>query len=94
MLELVKIIWDLVMIRDASRRGLLNWRIWALSFAVVFTLYATAVPATLLWDKHPQYKPVFLGVVVFDGVGLVAFLIWAWRWQLRQREKKRAAQSA
>jgi Na+/melibiose symporter-like transporter len=92
MFELVKLLWDLVMIRDASRRGLLSWRIWLLSFGVVIILYGTAVPAAMLWEKCPQYEAIFIAVMVVDGVGFVAFVIWAWRWQVRQRAQKRAAQ--
>lgn len=81
MFELVKIVWDLIVIRDATRKGQLNWRIWVIGIGFVLFLYGTGLPASMLYDQYPQYKPVFIAVMVLDGIVFVGFIIWAWRWQ-------------
>jgi hypothetical protein len=39
MIELFKIVWDLVVLRDAARGGQLNWRIWPVTFGFVLVEY-------------------------------------------------------
>ena len=90
MFELVKIAWDLIVIRDATRKGQLNWRTWVIGIAFVLFLYGTGLPATLLYEKHPQYKPVLIAVLVLDGIVYVTFMIWAWRWQARQSAARKS----
>jgi hypothetical protein len=88
MLELIKLIWDVVVLRDAVRKGLLNWRIWPTAFGFVLFLYGTGIPSTLLYEKHPQYKPLFIAALIFDAILFVCFMCWAWRWQARQAARK------
>jgi hypothetical protein len=84
MFELFKIVWDIVVLRDAARNGQLNWRIWPIAFGFVLFLYGTGIPAVLLYEKHPQYEPLFIAAVIFDGILFICFMGWAWRWQSRQ----------
>jgi hypothetical protein len=86
--ELLKLLWDLVMVRDAYRRGLLTWRVWAVGIGLVLFLYGTGIPVGLLWDKYPQYAPVFICVLALDGVAALAVAIWGWRLQARLRAAK------
>jgi hypothetical protein len=83
MFELFKIVWDLVVLHDAARKGQLNWRIWAAAFGFVLLLYGTGVPAVLLYEKHPQYKPLFIAALIFDATLFISFTWWAWHWQKR-----------
>ena len=78
------------MVRDSYRRGLLTWRVWAIGIGLVLLLYGTGVPVGLLWDRYPQYIPVFIGVLALDGVVVVAVMIWGWRLQARRRAAKQA----
>ena len=91
MFELFKLIWDVVVLRDASQKGRYNWRIWPLGFGFVLVLYGAALPAFLLYDKHPQYKPLFLATLIFEGIFLIGFMAWAWRWQARQAAARNSA---
>jgi len=88
MFELLKFLWDLVMVRDAYRRGLLTWRVWAVGIGLVLFLYGTCVPIALLWDKYPRYVPLFICVFAVDGVLVLAVMIWGWRMQARRRAAK------
>lgn len=85
MFELLKLVWDLVMVRDAYRRGLMTWRVWAVGIGLVLFLYGTGVPVGLLWDKYPQYETWFICVLALDGVLVLAVILWGWRWQARRR---------
>lgn len=91
MFELFKVFWDVVVIRDSARKGYKLSRanvFMALGFVVL--LYATGVPAAVLYQNHPQYKWVLVAALVFDGFLFVAMMVWEIKWWLKQR----AAQAA
>jgi hypothetical protein len=52
MFELFKIVWDLVVLRDAARKGQLHWRIWPIAFGFVLLEYCIALPAVVLYENH------------------------------------------
>jgi hypothetical protein len=89
MFELVKILWDVFVLRDAARKGQLNWRIWAIGIGFVLFLYGTGLPAVMLYDAHPQYKPVFIAAMILDGLAFVWLMIWGWRRYARQTAARR-----
>lgn len=76
MFELVKLLWDVFVLRDAARKGQLNWRVWVVAIAFVLFLYGTGLPVAILYEKHPQYKPLFIATLVVDGLVFVWFAIW------------------
>lgn len=84
MFELCKLVWDLIVLRDAARKGQLNWRIGLIAAAFVIFLYGTGLPVTLLYDSHPQYKPLFIAILVLDGIVFLWFMIWGIRRYIRQ----------
>ena len=84
MFELFKLAWDLVVLRDESKKGQLNWRVWVYGFGFVLVEYGIALPAVLLYEKHPQYKPVFIGALVLVAINFVAMMWWAIRFRARQ----------
>lgn len=90
MFEILKLIWDLVVLRDAARKGQLNWRIWPIAFGFVLLLYGTGIPAVLLYEKDPQYKPLLIAAVIFEGILFVCFMWWGWRWQSRQAAARKS----
>ncbi len=74
MFEIVQIIWDLFMIRREAKAGRLTWRKGLISVGLVALAYLMLVPAFVLYDKHPEYKPVFLVALVLTVIDF-AFLI-------------------
>ena len=88
MFEVLKIIWDLIVMRDSIRKGQLTWRRGLISVGLVALAYLIAVPAAALYDKHPEYKPLFIAAVILAGIDL-AFLVglglYWWRQSLRQQ---------
>ena len=84
MFELCKLIWDFVVLRDAAKKGQLNWRVWVYGFGFVLVEYGIALPAVILYEKHPQYKPVFVGAMVLVLINFVGAMWLAIRWRSRQ----------
>jgi hypothetical protein len=84
MFELFKLAWDVFVLRDAARKGQLNWQTWVIAIGFVFFLYGTGLPVAILYDKHPQYKLLFFAVLALDGLVFIGFMIWGIRRYLRQ----------
>jgi len=80
---ILKVIWDIFVLRDAARKGKLNSRKAGLVVGFVVLEYVIAMPALLLYIQHPQYKPLFIAAMVLAFVILVVFASLAWR--LRSR---------
>jgi hypothetical protein len=88
MFEIFKLIWDVVVLRDAARKGQLNWRTWVYGFGFVILLYGTGLPAGILYQEHPQYKPLFIAAIVFDALLFITFICWGARRYWRQLARK------
>ena len=88
MFELFKLAWDVFVLRDAARKGQLHWHTWVIALVLALFLYGTGVPVAILYDRHPQYKLLFLAVLGLDGLVFVGFMIWGVRRYLRQSAAK------
>jgi hypothetical protein len=93
MFELFQIVWDLFMVRRSVRNGQLTLRKLLITFGLTVLLYAIVVPAGMLYDKHPEYKPLFIAAVVL-GAADFAFLIYLgfhWKRQWDQQQSQTTA---
>jgi hypothetical protein len=63
MLELLKLLVDAFVLRDSARKGMLTWKVMLTGFGFALFLYATALPATLLYEKHPRYEWAFITAI-------------------------------
>ena len=91
--ELFKIGWDLFTIRHYQRQGMkLSAGDYVVAIGSVIFLYATAVPAAVLYQNHPQYKWVLIVICVFDGILFIALFVWEVKWWIKHRAAARAAQ--
>jgi len=79
MWEILKVIWDIFVLRDAARRGKLNWRKTRFVVGFVVLEYLIAMPALILYIQHPQYRTLFIAAMVLAVVVLVVFVGLAWR---------------
>jgi len=92
MFELFKVGWDLFTIRHYSRQGMkLSAGDYFVAIGFVVFLYATAVPAAVLYQNHPQYKWVFIAVVAFDGIVAISMFVWEVKWWIKHRAAALAA---
>ena len=92
MFEFFKLLFDGIVLRDSARKGLLTWKVALFGFGFAVLLYGTGLPATLLYQAHPQYKPLFIAALIFDAVAFVLFLIFGTRWYLRATARLKAEQ--
>jgi hypothetical protein len=92
MFELFKIVWDIVVLRDAARKGQLKANRMIFGFCFAILLYAIGLPAAVLYDKHPEYFPLFIAAMVLDGLLFIGFMIVAIRWYLQSLAQQRTNQ--
>jgi Na+/melibiose symporter-like transporter len=85
MWELAKLAWNFLLLRRSTRNGEMTWRVWVSAIAFVVLIYGIALPATLLYEKHPEDKPIFIAAMIAVGIIVVAYFWLAIRWRLRLR---------
>lgn len=86
MFELFKLFWDVIVLRDAARKGQkLSTGIVLRALGFVVLLYLILLPATELYSNHPQYKPVFIAALVLDGILAILMFVWLIKWWFKQR---------
>jgi hypothetical protein len=90
MFELFKLLIDGLVLRDASRKGILTWKVMLFGFGFAIFLYATALPAALLYEKHPQYLWLCLTTLAIDALAFILFLIFGTRWYFRATARAKA----
>ncbi|HEY1805273.1 MAG TPA: hypothetical protein VGG45_12435 [Terracidiphilus sp.] len=91
--ELFKIGWDLFTIRHYSRQGMkLSAGDYVVAIGAVIFLYATAVPAAVLYQNHPQYEWVLIATLAVDGIVFIALFVYEVKWWIKHRAAARAAQ--
>jgi hypothetical protein len=92
MFELVQIVWDLFMVRRSVRNGQLNLRKSIIALGLTVLLYAIVVPAAVLYDKHPEWKPLFIAALILgaaDFIFLVGLGFYWWRqWAAAQQSQQ------
>ena len=87
MWEMLKVAWDIFVLRDAAQKGKLNWRKTGLVVGFVVLEYLIVMPALILYIEQPQYKTLFFAAIALAVVILVAFVSLA----LRLRSRSSAA---
>jgi predicted transporter len=81
MFELVQIVWDLFMVRREARSGRLTLRKALIAGGLTVLLYAIVVPAAMLYDKHPEMKPVFIAAVVLGAADFLFLIYLGFHWK-------------
>ncbi|HVN92441.1 MAG TPA: hypothetical protein VMT38_02030 [Terracidiphilus sp.] len=95
MSELFKIGWDLFTIRHYQRQGMkLSAGDYVVAIGSVVFLYATAVPAAVLYQNHPQYEWVLIATLAVDGIAFIALLVYEVKWWIKHRAAAQAASAA
>jgi cytochrome c biogenesis protein CcdA len=84
--EIVKLIWDVVVLRDAARKGQLNWKVWVIGFGFAIVVYAIGLPAALLYDAHPEYEALFVTAVVVIALMFGGLMWWGVHTHLQRKQ--------
>ncbi|HEY1903135.1 MAG TPA: hypothetical protein VGG56_11915 [Terracidiphilus sp.] len=82
MFEIFKIIWELFVAREYVRKGQLTLRKTLISTGLVLLGYLILVPASVLYQNHPEYKPLFIAAMVLAGIDFLFLFglgIYWWR---------------
>jgi type VI protein secretion system component VasK len=93
--ELLKLIVELLALRDLSKKGMFSGFVMFIGFAVTLVIFALALGVISYADKHPgpTSDKLLIGFLVFVVLTLITTVIWGWRYQKRLAAD-RAAQSA
>ena len=93
--ELIKLIVDLLVLRDSAKKGMFSWFVIFVGFAATFGVFALALGVISYADKHPgpTSDKLLIGFLVFAALTLITTVIWGWRYQ-KHLAARRAAQSA
>jgi O-antigen/teichoic acid export membrane protein len=94
MLEIFKLIWDGIALRDAARKGQLTWKVWAIGFGFAIAVYAIGLSAALLYVAHPEYKPLFIAAMVVIALMFASVLWWDIRIYLQKKRSPTSGESA
>ena len=94
MFEMFKLLWDVLMLRDATRKGQLNWRVWVIAIGFVLFLYGTGLPVGMLYQNHRQYRNLFIATLVVDGLAFIWLTIWGVRRYLRQNAATKSSETS
>lgn len=62
-------------------------------FGFVLVKYRIALPAVILYEKHPQYKPGFVAVMALAVINFIEFMWRAIRWRSRQAASARSGKA-
>ena len=90
MLELFKVLVDILVFRDSTKKGMLNGRVILAGFGFAVLEYSIGLPAVLYYERHPQAKPLFLAAMALVLLNFAVFMAWALRWYFRQAASQRA----
>lgn len=85
MAELIKLIVDLIALRDSAKKGTFSGFTMAIGFAVTFIVGALAAGVVSYADKHPgpMSNKLLFGFLVLAALIFITTLIWGWRYQKR-----------
>ena len=86
MLGLVKLIWELFVLRDQASKGQLTARVWLVGIGFVGLVYGVGLPVSLLYGKDHAYKPLFIAVLVLIALCAVGVTYLGFKWK-RESEK-------
>jgi glycerol uptake facilitator-like aquaporin len=89
--ELIKLIVDLLVLRDSAKKGMFSWFVMFVGFGVTFVVFVLALGVISYADKHPgpMSDKLLMGFLVFAVLTFTTTVIWGWRYQ-----KRLAARSA
>jgi hypothetical protein len=94
MLELIKLITDFFILRDARRKGMLPAKVFLAGIGYAVLLYGVGLPASLLYSNHPEDKPIFIAAMVFLALVTIVGGYYYIRWYRGMKAAQRSAAQA
>ena len=86
--ELIKLIWNLFVLRDSMQKGEMTAGAWVTALLFLLGIACIGVPTVLYYDHHPDASPRFLiGAASALGMLLIVYFVFAIRWRLRLKRE-------
>lgn len=84
MIRLIKILVDLLTLKEVSDEGKFSWLVMLVGFAAVAVVFGAAMGVAAYYDRHPHAgSGPLIGVLVFAVLILGLTLRWGWCYQNR-----------
>jgi hypothetical protein len=92
--ELIKLIVDLLVLKDARDKGTFSWFAICVGLGVTVVVFAVGLLVAGYYDRHPEAgSGPIIGVLVFTVVTLGSTCLWGWRYQNRLAASRKAVPS-
>jgi O-antigen/teichoic acid export membrane protein len=92
--ELIKLIVDLMVLKDTRDKGTFSWLVMFVGLAVTVVVFAVGLLVAGYYDRHPETgSGPIIGVLVFAVITLGATCFWGWRYQTRLAASRKPVSS-
>jgi hypothetical protein len=89
MFELIKLTWNLIVLRDSMRKGEMTAGVWGAALLCLLVIASIGIPTVLYYDRHPDASArVLIEAGVLLGLVLIAYFWLAIRWRLRLNRER------
>jgi len=89
MFELLKLVWDAIVLRDSIKNGEMTAGAWGGALLFLFVLLCIALPTIFYFDRHPDAPASALTYPALALAMLMIVYFWlAIRWRLRLRRDR------
>jgi hypothetical protein len=89
MFELIKIAWDVVVLRDAMGKGEMTARVWGAAALFLLVVVSIGLPTILYYERHPDASArVLMEAGGLLGLVLIGYFWLAIRWRLRLKREQ------
>jgi len=84
MFELIKLTWNVIVLRDSMRKGEMTAGVWGAALLFLLVVSSIGVPTVLYYDRHPDASArVMIEAAVLLGLVLIGYFYLAIRWRIR-----------
>jgi hypothetical protein len=82
--EFLKLLLDLLVLKDASNKGTFSWLVMFVGLAVTVAVFGVGLLVAAYCNRHPEGggAPI-IAALVFAVLVLGLTLLWGWRYQTR-----------
>ncbi len=90
--EIIKVLVELLVLKDASNKGTFSWFVMFVGFCVAAVVFGVGLLGVAYYNRHPEAgSGPLIGVLVFTVVFLGLSLLWGWRYQNRLAASRKSA---
>jgi apolipoprotein N-acyltransferase len=88
MAELLKLVFDMLVLRDSTQKGEMTAGVWVGAGLFLLGIACIGVPTILYFDRHPDAPArLLIGPAIALGLLLVVYFFVAIHWRLRLKRE-------